>query len=276
MCRLVRGRVLQCGCLWDSARAVDLGWVTDWPWWHAADDRDVALDADLARAVGDEQDVAGGDVRWRVAIDGGETALSVDDDDDGEGPLDRDRLAHARADDLGAEEVVCLGGERPGHAAALVPATSQGGDAVRRHRGAVDTLECYRSRQVQEGVLLLEPEPSMLQHDGEVGRLLELEDEDALADRVWLAGRHQHRVAPGDPDRVQSREEALVLGVDEVGQLVGLEPVAEADPHRGPSDRPPGRSRPRSFRGHNRGVARRTPGPGASGPEAARRCPAAW
>ena len=183
--------------------------------------------------MGNEQDIACGDVERRAVILGREGPPALDDDGDGEPPIDDDGIVTVKPDDLRPEELLRLGREGRSEPPSVGPTTPQGGDPSGREGVADHALQCGGPRQPEEGVRLLEAEPLVLEHDREVSRLLQLDEQDARADRVGLPGRHEDRVATGDLDRVERREESLVLGVDEGRELVGLQAVPEADPDGG-------------------------------------------
>ena len=77
---------------------------------------------------------------------------------------------------------------------------------------------------------------SPLEQHGQVGRLLELDEEDALADCVRDAGGDKDAVARFDLELVQRLEHALaLLALDPVGQLGRVDVLGEAEAHGRPS-----------------------------------------
>ena len=78
----------------------------------------------------------------------------------------------------------------------------------------------------------VELEPGVLEQHGEIGRLLELDEEDALADRVRQPGGHVDAVAGRDPQLVErGQHRVAVLALDPPGDDVGVDVLPEAEVH---------------------------------------------
>ena len=113
------------------------------------------------------------------------------------------------------------GGAQPGEAGA-VP-----GRAVQGRERAVPA-------QVQMPVVLAELEPVPFEQHGQVGRLLELDEQDPGADRMWRTGRNEDGVAGTDGDLVHRAEHrGGVLGPHPFAQLVELQRPREPHVDRG-------------------------------------------
>ena len=94
---------------------------------------------------------------------------------------------------LGAEVRIGRLGKRPRGAASPASRSPSQAGAVQRRQRPVPA-------EVQVSVVLAELEPVPLEQDREVGRLLELDEQDPGADRVRRAGRDEDRVAGADGD----------------------------------------------------------------------------
>ncbi len=267
-----------------SARAVHGRWVarhrrpSHGRGGQAAEDRDVARDAEVARTVGNEQDIACGDVERRAVILRREGAPALDDDGDGESPDRRRRNRHRPR----------AGRPAPGR---TPPPRTGGPDrrpeprsndaAGRRSQRAGGRRGSTLSRAVARGsprkaCACSRPKRSCSSMtEKSVGSCSSTSRTPAPIAWGCPAG-HEDRVATGDLDRVERREESLVLGVDEGRELVGLQAVPEADPDGGTRlgvEDEPGLGLAV--------VAVEVPGGEgavgvASGPGAAHRCRAAW
>ena len=159
-------------------------------------------------------------------------ARSVGDDQDREGGLQGG--GGVRSQPLGPEERVGLGREQPlGPRAHRPPPAAQPVQPRRAPAGAVDAAQ---------GEVEAEPEMALgpavdgealpLQQHREVGRLLELDQQDALADGVRHPGGDEHGVAGGHRDGVEGGQQRLdPLGLDQPGQPTGVHVLAEAQVH---------------------------------------------
>ena len=181
----------------------------------AGDQHDLAADAARPGGVRQEHRVTPAQLE-RLAVLGLERPVALEHDEDREAGLDLG-LRSGR-DALGAEERVGLVGQQPGDRP-VGPRTAQ------RARRRAPSGRRTRARSSQPRPRLASrgssmPKPSPLEQHREVARLLQLDDQQPLADRVGNAGRHEERVPRPHRDGVERAEKG--------GAVLLLAPSARA------------------------------------------------
>ncbi len=145
-------------------------------------------------------------------------ACAVDDDEDREAGFQLGGSVPG-VDHLGGEELCRFGRQRGPDPATAQPPRAQPCEVLGPERRHGDTLEGDLWGQPQPGVVGIEPEPVVLEHDREVGGFLQLHDEDTLTDRVRLPRWDEDRIASLDLEPVEEGEQPFVLGLHQLREL---------------------------------------------------------